>query len=145
MIWRRNGQASDRPTRPPRVYDLPDPQLRAYDRGLGILSVEGEFKGHLASVVGRVGFLWPWFVVIWPDGSKERSFEDYGPGWWTVRELDAGHFDHFGPSVRVERRFLGFTYEIEKPGPRVVYDFAWLPPAEAARKWQELGLKGSDF
>jgi hypothetical protein len=145
VIWRRNGQASDRPTRPPRVYQLPDPQLRAYDRGLGTLSVEGEFKGYLASVVGRVGFLWPWFVVVWQDGSKEWSFEDYGPGWWTVRELDAGYFDHFGPSIRSERTILGRRCESTRPGPPIVYEFAWLPAAEAARKWQELGLKDSDF
>lgn len=53
-------------------YTLPDPELRAYDHGLGTPSVEGELRGYLASVVGRITFParapWPWFRVIWLDG-----------------------------------------------------------------------------
>lgn len=33
-------------------YTLPDPELRAYDHGVGTLSVDGELRGYLASVVG---------------------------------------------------------------------------------------------
>lgn len=128
-------------------YTLSDPELRAYDRGLGTLRVDGVLRGHLASVVLKMTFppnqLWPWFVLVWADGSKERSFEDYGPGWWTVRELDAGRLDHHGPSVT--RRILGKWIVVNTPGPPCLFDFEWLPPAEAAMKWQELGLVDTDF
>jgi hypothetical protein len=66
-----------------------------------------------------------------------------GPGWWTVRELDAGRLDHHGPSVT--RRILGKWIVVNTPGPPCLFDFEWLPPAEAAMKWQELGLVDTDF
>ena len=37
-------------------YELPDPTLSAYDRGVGTLSVGGEIQAHLASVVGEIKF-----------------------------------------------------------------------------------------
>lgn len=128
-------------------YELPDPELRAYDHGVGTLSVDGELRGHLACVVGQLrgGDPWPWFVIIWADGSKEFAFEDYGPGWYTVRELDAGFLEHCGPSTVKSRRFLGLRYERIDSGEPVVYDFAWLPADVAARRWQELGFRDSDF
>lgn len=131
-------------------YVLPDPQLRAYDHGVGTLTIDGVSKGHLASVVGEITFPstspWPWFVIIWTDGTKERSFEDYGPGWYAVRELEAGVLHHFGPSIRLERRGLfGRWVRYTRPGPRCVFDFAWLPRDEATAKWRELGLADSDF
>lgn len=132
-----------------RIYDLPDPELRAYDRGVGTLSVGGELKGHIASVIGEMTLPsrqpWPWFVIVWADGTKEHSFEDYGPGWYTVRELDAGYLDHFGPSVPMRKRFLGISIRYSHAGPPCLYDFAWLPPDEAAVKWEELGLVDGDF
>ena len=132
-----------------RVYDLPDPTLRAYDHGLGTLSVDGEVEGYLACVVETIVFPekgpWLWFVVVWADGTKENPMEDYGPGWWTVRELDAGRLEYHGPSSRGETRFLGFRFASSVPGPPRVFDFAWLPPAEAQQKWLELGLVDSDF
>lgn len=131
------------------VYELPDPELRAYDHGLGTLSVDGQFKGYLASVVTQMTFPsrqpWPWFVVVWADGTKERPFEDYGPGWWTVRELDAGYLDHWGPSVLKERRLLWMRIPYLEAGPSCRYDFARLPAEDAAMKWQELGLTDADF
>ena len=134
---------------PDRIYDLPDPELRAYDRGVGILSVGGELKGYLASVVGEIKFPsrqpWPWFVIVWADGTKEHPFEDYGPGWYTVRELDAGYLDYFGPSIPLRKRFLGIRIRYSVAGPPCLYDFEWLPPGEAAKKWDELGLVDDDF
>ncbi len=58
---------------------------------------------------------WPWFVVVWVDGPKERSFEDYGPKWYTVRELDAGYLDHYGQDGREQ-----------------IFEFAWLPPDQGS-------------
>jgi hypothetical protein len=132
-----------------RMYKLRDPKLRAYDHGVGVLSIDGHIRGHLASVVLTMSFPpgrpWVWSVIVWGDGAKERSFEDYGPGWCTVRELDAGFLDHHGPSVTQERRFLGLRFVSERPGPPTRYDFAWLPAEEAAKKWRELGLVDADF
>lgn len=130
-------------------YTLPDPELRAYDHGLGTLSLNGELRGYLASVVGRMTFPskgpWPWFRVIWLDGRKEPRFEDYGPGWWTVRELDAGKLEHHGPTIDKERRVFGIPFRYSVYGPNCVFDFAWLDREQAAATWDELGLTDEDF
>ena len=130
-------------------YTLPDPQLRAYDHGLGTLSVDGELRGYLASVVSRMAFpsrgLWPWFRVIWLDGRIEPRFEDYGPHWCTVRELDAGRFEYNAPSVDIERRILGVPTRYSVSGDPCVFDFAWLNREEAAAQWDNLGLTDQLF
>ena len=116
----------------PQDYDLPDPDLATYDHGLGELRLDGELKGYLASVRLRMSFparqWWPWFVIVWADGRKDRAFEDYGPKWLTVRELEAGYFEHYPESGEPE-----------------VYEFRWLKPGEAGAKWAELGLAEDDF
>jgi hypothetical protein len=116
----------------PADYDLPDPDLAAYDHGLGELRVDGELKGHLASLRLTMSFpgrqWWAWFVIVWADGRREHAFEDYGPKWLTVRELDAGYLDHYAPS-----------------GDPQVYEFGWLPSDQSAAKWMELGLTEDDF
>ena len=131
-------------------YELPDPTLRAYDRGVGTLRLGGEVHGYLASVVGEIQFPgrspWPWFVVVWLDGTKERSFEDYGPLWCTVSELDAGYFDHYEQGRSTARRgWFGRTIKHAERGTPRRYEFAWLTPDEAAAKWLELGLTDNDF
>ena len=146
------GSRDERPgvfTGPAAIYALPDPELRAYDHGLGTLRVDGELRGYLASVVGEMRFPsrgpWLWFVVVWTDGTKENSFEDYGPSWWAVRELDAGYLDHYGPSVPAERRLLWWRIKGSVRGPSCLFDFEWLRPDVAETKWRELGLVDSDF
>ena len=113
-------------------YDLPDPDLSAYDHGLGELRLNGELEGHLASVRLKMSFparqWWPWFVIVWADGRKDRAFEDYGPKWLTVRELEAGYFEYYP----------------ENGGHRM-YEFSWLMPDEAGTKWAELRLTEDDF
>lgn len=130
-------------------YPLPDPELRAYDHGLGTLSVDGELRGYLGSVVSRTTFPssgpWLWFRVIWLDGRMESRFEDYGPDWWTVRELDARKFEYHGPSIDKVRRILGLPFRYYLSGDRCVFDFEWLDREEAAAKWDELGLTDEDF
>lgn len=134
---------------PDDSYALPDQELRAYDHALGTLSVDGELRGYLACVVSRMAFPskgpWPWFRVIWLDGRMEPRFEDYGPGWWTVRELDAGKLEYHGPSIDKERRILGMPVRYSVPGDPCVFDFAWLDREEAAAKWDELRLTDGDF
>lgn len=34
-----------------------------------------------------------WYQVNWLNGEKDRPQEDYGPGWYTVAELEEGRFD----------------------------------------------------
>lgn len=54
---------------------------------------------------------------------------DYGPKWYTVRELDAGQLDHHDEQVAQPQ----------------MYEFAWLPADQAAIKWRELALTDDDF
>jgi len=133
----------------PPDYELLDPSLSAYDHGLGELRVEGVLKGYLASVRLEMVFparqWWVWFVVVWADGRRERPLEDYGPKWLIVRELDAGYFDHFGPTTMTPRPSRFFARFDVQGGEPQVYGFAWLPAGEAAAKWQELGLNDDDF
>lgn len=133
----------------PVTYEGSYADMRPFDHGVGTLTVDGELKGYLASVVGRIVLpsraVWPWFVVVWLDGSKERSFEDYGPVWSTVRNLEAGRFEHYGPSVRGEKRFLWWRLAGSMPGPPTTFVFTWLPTVEARRMWDELGLTDKDF
>ncbi len=130
-------------------YTLPDPEMRAYDHGVVTLSVDGGVQGYLASVVEPVTFPstqpWAWLRIIWLDGRMEPPFEDYGPGWWTVRELDAGRLNHHGRSIMKERRLLGIPVRYSVSGDPCVFDFAWLDRKEAAAKWEELGLTDEDF
>ena len=145
MFGRRVNQS----TPPTGEYEISDSTLRALDHGVGELRFEGELMGHLASIVGEIRFPsrapWPWYLVIWVDGTREDSFEDYGPGWYTVRELDAGYLDFQEPSTRWEKVFLGSRYYRTTSGADRRYDFARLPVDEAAQKWIELGLADSDF
>ncbi len=91
------------------------------------------------------GRVWPWFVIVWADGTKESSFEDYGPLWLTVRELDAGYLQHYGPSKITEKRFLGMRGLSVTPGAPSRFEFEWLPRAEAEAQWRRLGLVDADF
>ena len=128
-------------------YSPADPQLSAFDHGLGTLRVDGELRAHLASYLG--GELprdpRPWFVVLWNDGTKEKSFDDHGPSWRTVRELDAGYLNHHEQGTTTETRFLGFRTVTSTRGAPCRYEFEWLPADEAAKKWAQLGLVDSDF
>jgi hypothetical protein len=130
-------------------YDPLDSTFSVYQRGVGTLSVDGTVVGHLASRVLDMSFPsrqpWLWFIIVWLDGSREQKFEDYGPRWWTVRQLDAGRFEHHLPSRVEERRFLGLRFVATIPGDPVVFDFERLAPAAAAQKWCELGLTDHDF
>jgi hypothetical protein len=132
------------------AYTLLDPKLRAYDHGVGTLRMDGELKGYLASIVGEMrsigpGEPWPWFVVVWADGTKESPFEDHGPKWLTVRELDAGWFEHYGQGARKTRRFFGKLFVTTTRGLTCRFDFDWLPVDEAADRWKELKLVDADF
>ena len=132
--------------RKPRYFPA-DPQLAAYDHGLGTLTSDGELRGYLASYLGGALPLdpRPWFVVVWNDGTKEKPFDDHGPSWRTVRELDAGYLNHHEQGTRTEGRVLGFRTVTATRGAACRFDFEWLPADAAAQKWTQLGLADSDF
>ncbi|WP_394277390.1 hypothetical protein [Luteococcus sp.] len=131
------------------AYVLPDPTLSRYDGGVAELRRHGEVLAYLVCEVGRMVFPAqgdpaPLFKVVWPDGRQETEFEDYGPEWWTVRELDAGHLTFWSePSVFRPVRFLGLDLGGRvgrTQGEEVSYEVGWLPPVEARSMRRKLGL-----
>lgn len=78
---------------------------------------------------------WVWLVVVWSDGTKEASVEDYAP-WTYVAEMRAGYFewmDGFGRVRGRKHRYVG-RYEIE-----------WLPRDRALAERERLGVSLKDF
>lgn len=133
----------------PEPYEVSEAQLAELHRAVWSLSIEDEPAGHLACVVGSMvvptHVPWPWFVVVRPNGDKEPPFEDHGPLWLTVRELDAGYLDHREAGTRQESRFLGFRTTTVRRGPEVRYSARRLSPADAAAAWSALALVDDDF
>lgn len=46
-----------------------------------------------------------WFQVHWEDETQEQLEEDYGPGWYTVKELLSGSFVADDPQNGKETTF----------------------------------------
>jgi hypothetical protein len=119
-------------TKPPAA----DPSIDPFRDGVGELSRDGEIVGHLASSVSHFRTLfsprqlqwWVWLVAVWPDGTRERSIEDYPP-WSYVDDIKHGFIEC--DEWRAERRGR--------------YDFRWLPAAEAAATRASLSIQPSDF
>ncbi|HKE65571.1 MAG TPA: hypothetical protein VKB59_13120 [Micromonosporaceae bacterium] len=113
--------------RPPK----PDPGLDPFRDGIAVLRRDGVVDGHIASTVGTFWSpsrplcwqWWVWFVVVWSDGRRERSFEDYPP-WTTVREMQSGFFEW-------------------TDGDR--YDIEWLAEPDRQRVRDELALRADEF
>lgn len=76
------------------------------------------------------------------------SFDDYGPEWWTVRELDKGYFNHSSePPVEKSVKVLGLnlgTHSVQS-GELVDYTVTWLPPELVSHRERELNLTDRDF
>lgn len=132
--------------RMPRVEPLsePDfgPELERLHNGLAVLLRDGEPVGHVASSLGyfttRGGRQpWVWLVVVWSDGTKERSVEDYAP-WTYVADMRAGYFDFDEPygsgRGRGRKHSRAGRYEIE-----------WLPRDRALAERERLGVSLKDF
>ena len=111
-----------------------DPALDVFKGGCLTLWRDGELAGHVATSLGT--FWSPgrpltiqqqvWLIVVWPDGEREDSFEDYPP-WGIVTEIQTGTF----------------TWD---DGPRGgTYAATWVPEAESAATWEDLGVSLSDF
>jgi hypothetical protein len=46
-----------------------------------------------------------WCQIDWLDGRRDRPQEDYGPGWYTVSELEARRFQNdFGTGLVFDAR-----------------------------------------
>ncbi|MEV8026844.1 hypothetical protein [Cellulosimicrobium funkei] len=111
-----------------------DAALDVFERGCLTLWREGALAGHVATSLGS--FWSPgrpltiqqqvWFVIVWADGEREASFEDYPP-WTVVTEIQGGFF----------------TWDDAPRSGR--YTATWLSEAESAATWDELGISLSDF
>lgn len=108
----------------------PEPTLDPFEDGLAVLRLHGQVAGHVATTLGAFSTLfsrqqqpWVWFIVVWADGTREHSEEDYRP-WTFVREMQSGYFD--GPD--------GVRYEAE-----------WLAEPERTHMWDALGLAHDQF
>jgi len=88
---------------------------------------------------------WLWFLVVWIDGRREFPFEDYGSGWYTLREIDAGFLDYHLPSVTAERRFLWRRIRVDQHGAPQKFELEKLSASVARRRWEELGLSDDQF
>lgn len=115
----------------------PDPMLDPFRDGTAVLRRDGRVAGHVATSVGS--FWSPsrpltrqwcvWFLVVWSDGTRERSVEDYPP-WTYVKEMKRGVFDWVaGPGA-----------------PRAgVYEVEWLPLDRAREARERLKIGPADF
>jgi hypothetical protein len=112
-----------------------DPRLEAFDRSCFVLRRDGEVAGHVATTLstfwspGRPLTVqqWVWFVVVWADGQKQRSVEDYAP-WTHVRDVWEGRFVWPDPGPH------GGEYAVER-----------VPAAEREIRWAALGVTLDDF
>ncbi|WP_345802884.1 hypothetical protein AAIB33_07320 [Microbacterium sp. AZCO] len=114
----------------------PDASLDAFRGGVAVLTRDGKVEGHVASTVGTFWSpsrlftrqWWVWFIVVWSNGDREPSFEDYPPDWLTVNDLKAGRFlwndndDHHGQ-----------------------YDAECVPHDHREQVLQEMGVSPEDF
>ena len=79
-----------------------DPRLDPFRDAVWELSREGQVEAYLTTAVIRmrsfpffwVKHEWLWYQVNWRDGQRDHPQEDYGPGWYTVAELEAGKFQN---------------------------------------------------
>lgn len=87
---------------PWRAAEAPavEPEMERFDDGLAVLLRDGRPAGHAATSLGhfttpfapRTPRPWVWLVVVWADGTKEPSVEDYPP-WSYVAEMRDGFLD----------------------------------------------------
>lgn len=118
--------------RPP----IPDASLDVFDRGVGVLTLDGEVVGHVAT--SRSWFWspfsplrkqwWIWYIVIWADGVRERSAEDYPP-FIAAEEMKRGSLEVLADDATRSGTF----------------DFEWLSSADGEIVRRDLDIQDSDF
>lgn len=74
-----------------------DSRLDPFRDAVWELSADGGVVAYLTTEVIPMRSLafwakreWLWYQVNWLDGRRDRPDEDYGPGWYTVSELEHG-------------------------------------------------------
>ncbi|MCB2176607.1 MAG: hypothetical protein KQH57_12410 [Actinomycetales bacterium] len=113
------------------------PEMEPFKRGLAALKRNGKTVGHVATSLGhfRTPFAprtpqpWVWLVVVWDDGVKEPSVEDYPP-WTYVAEMRAGYLD---------------WQHGRGDGRRGRYEIEWVAADLAAAERERLGIRTEDF
>lgn len=116
----------------------PDPSLDPFRSGVGVLKREGTIAGYAATEVTwfwspfspRRRQWWVWMIVVWADGAREPSIEDYPPWSFFVAGMKAG--------VLVWR-------DVANRGRAGRYDFAFLPAEVALATRERLGISREDF
>lgn len=103
---------------------------------MAVLRRDGEVAGHVATVVktfwaplsfSRHRQWWVWFIVVWTNGDRETSAEDYPP-WTVVREMLAGTF----------------SWD-EEDAHHGVYAVEWLPEEAALETRSRLRIEPENF
>jgi len=121
-----------RAAEPPAV----EPDMEQFHDGLAVLR-DGRPAGHVATSLGhfttpfapRTPKPWVWLVVVWTDGTKEPSVEDYPP-WSYVAEMREGFLDwHDG-------------HDRERWG---CYEVQWVTHELALAERERLGIRLRDF
>lgn len=114
----------------------PDPALDPFRGGVAVLTRDGEVAGHVATNVttfwAPLSFSlrrkwWVWYIVVWADGDRERSQEDYPP-WSVVAEMQSGTFTWDEDDVH-----------------RGQYAVEWLDDEERDAVLADLGIAHDDF
>lgn len=115
---------------------IPDDTLTPFDGGVGVLRCGDEISGHVATTLGWFWSpfsplrkqWWVWYIVVWVDGARERSTEDYPP-FLAVNEMKDGHLEVLS----------------DDPARSGRYDFAWLPSEEGQAMLSLLNISDRDF
>jgi hypothetical protein len=114
----------------------PDPALNPFRGGVAVLTRDGEVAGHVATNVktfwAPFSFSlrrqwWVWYVVVWANGDRERSEEDYPP-WSVVAEMQSGTFTWDADDVHHGHYAVG-----------------WLTNSERDAALVDLGIERDDF
>lgn len=101
-----------------------------------MLSRDGRTVGHVATILRtfwspfspfRMQW-WVWYIVVWSDGAREPSTEDYPP-FSTVNEMKTGYMEILS----------------HDPSRRGHYDFAWLPERAQSAMLATLDIDAGDF
>lgn len=109
--------------------------MEPFRGGAGVLTRDGQVAGHVATTLCEFWSpgsplrrqWWVWLIVVWADGMRERSTEDYPP-WTYVAEMKQGFFEWADGGSRDGR-----------------YDFVWLSPDDAQAMRGQLDIKPENF
>jgi hypothetical protein len=110
---------------------ITSPDILMFDDGLAVMIRDGKQVGHIATSLSKFWSpfrplslqWWVWFIIVWEDGTKERSVEEYEP-WCYVNEMRDGKI----------------TWEDD-----VTYSLEWVPKDKVQSLYKKLNIKSEDF